>query len=145
MIELAQIFILVLTLFGIVYMFRQIWLCWKSKKRWLFTDGLVIEAGLEMWPSAKKEEAAVGYEYEVNGEKYRSYKWSYFNIHSRRRYARDIISRYPKGSKVRVYYDPAHPSRAIIDHSFPHNELLVNLLIVAAVVFSGLWVLEQLK
>ena len=145
MIEVVQIILLVLALFSIVYMLRLFWLCLESKRKWLSTDGLVIEVGLEMWPSSTKEEATVGYEYMVDGEKYKSYKWSFFNIHSRSRYARTIINRYPKGSKVKVYYDPARPSRAIIDHSFPYKELSVNLLVITAVVITGLWILEQLK
>jgi len=145
MIEVAQITILAVFVLGLFYMLKQIWLCWKSNKSWLSTDGRVIEAGLEMWPSAKKEEATVGYEYEIDGKKYRSYRWSFFNIHSRSRYARTIISQYPKGRKVKVYYDPVHPSCAVIDHSFPIKELTDNLLIVMTIVIAALWILEIIK
>jgi hypothetical protein len=58
----------------------------------------------------------VTYRYVVDGQSYESYTIKFGeNAYGNRNTAEAIAARYPDGSRVTVYYDPADPERAVLE------------------------------
>ncbi len=59
--------------------------------------------------------ASIVYEYTVDSRKHTAKRVSFGATSSSASSAREIVSRYPKGKAVTVYYDPADPERAVLE------------------------------
>jgi hypothetical protein len=94
-----------------------------AAKTWPSTRGRIVEGSirersipLPRGGRAVEYHAIVVYDYAVAGRGYRS---SYFNVDgpqvfSFRRRAEEHLKKWPPGTEVTVYYDPARPDRAAL-------------------------------
>lgn len=88
--------------------------------RWRFTEGVIVDSyddsfnipGLDRWNSSVVsviyKETAYVYAYQVDGQTYRS------NVYCFGAHAEQELADFLVGSKVRVYYDPHDPQRAVL-------------------------------
>jgi len=86
--------------------------------KWPNTNGKIISAKVEseVIPAADEGDktiytAEVVYEYTVNEKKYTCNRIGIENDSV----AEATIKKYPKGKKVKVYYDPANPNEAVLE------------------------------
>ena len=93
----------------------------EESKTWPTVNGKIIRSEIEQHDSTtgegpdKKnpapEYAKIAYQYNVDGQRYESTKISFTSSSGN---AQQIISRYPKGKSVRVYYNPEKTSQAVL-------------------------------
>lgn len=86
-------------------------------ENWHSTEGTVIESrviiGSARYSSVRSPR--IKYDYEVNGNMYRSKRVSYANVWTNiNNDVYEFISLYPVGSRVTVYYDPVKPSQSVL-------------------------------
>ena len=93
----------------------------KAAESWPTTQGNVLSSSLQ-WRSgahgARSQEAVVIYQYQVNGQTYQGR-----TIRAGEQYltvrlpgqAQAIVSHYPAGTQVPVYYNPTNPSDAALE------------------------------
>jgi hypothetical protein len=94
----------------------------RQSKRWPFTEG-EIEHGAAVYPTAGSPSGGVtaaytggvASRYQVNGKSYSSSKITLLDTTSTAARAQIVASRYPNKSKVRVFYNPADPSEAVLE------------------------------
>lgn len=94
-------------------------------KDWESTDGLVTRSGVKEQAGERfadgstietRYAADVHYRYTVGDETHDEHgialteRWT-----TDRREAQAVASAYPKGSTAKIYYDPSHPSSAVLD------------------------------
>ena len=118
---------------------------WKGlrTRRWPVTFGRVITSGVtteitedmpEEW--SLPDQAKVVYEYEAEGKRYTAdtlqIRGNMQTARSVRR-ERELLSRYPPGKSVLVYYDPAKPEEAVLQPGVPRG--LLPLTTAGAVMF----------
>ena len=108
--------------------------------RWPTVYGVVLESsatlvpcgdpGIDVW------EAKVHYRYEVGGTEFRSSQVSFAQHGSSdKSHAEGIVQRYPPGTRVRVYYDPADPRAAVLE---PGTTRGTTMLIKIGLGFIGI-------
>ena len=57
-------------------------------------------------------------------------------------WAQSIVARYPAGSPVQVFYDPANPGESVLEHSGEGGNLALTLVfVVVEIILVGLLVL----
>jgi hypothetical protein len=64
---------------------------------------------------------AVRYEYEVQGQRYRSKRIIFLRTNYTRADAEAAVSRYPMGQRVTAYYNPANPKVAVLEPGLGPN------------------------
>ncbi|MBN1371929.1 MAG: DUF3592 domain-containing protein [Anaerolineaceae bacterium] len=118
----------------------------KNKKKaaasltWSTTPGTILESTVRESRSSDDDRpstyyAQVNYSYQVMGQAYQGK-----NIHIGARNtgphskAQAIASRYPAGSSVTVYYDPANPADAVLERAAPANTVTLILGIIFLVI-----------
>lgn len=89
-------------------------------KRWDQTVGTIVSTSIQVRRvgSTRTETPVVTYAYHVNGTAYQGGTVRVIDDRQRARLAGDAsrtIARYPVGSTVTVFYDPADPSRAALE------------------------------
>lgn len=85
----------------------------------------------------------VVYEYAVSGQPYRGEQVSYSAVDgtSMGGFAEEIVSKYPAGSAVRVFYDPAQPGEAVLEHNGAGGNLALALIMgVVELILIGICV-----
>ncbi len=92
---------------------------------WSATEGVVEVSAVsvsEDWDTESNTRTItytpkVRYTYEVNGERYQGYRIWFGGAPggSNRRKVEAIVARYPQGSRVTVYYNPAKPTEAVLE------------------------------
>ena len=92
-----------------------------QSKTWPMVNGSIIKSEIEQHTSTTgegadkkttvQEYAKIAYQYSVAGQRYESNKIS-FSLPSGN--AKQLVSRYPKGKLVPVYYNPAKPKQAVL-------------------------------
>ncbi len=124
-----------------------------ASTRWPATDGRVLSAGV--WSHYGTHhtmtfEPKVVYEYQSGGQPYQGERVSFGLTAgtSSPDWAAGIAAKYPEGSSVQVFYDPARPSEAVLEHSGAGGLKIltavltaVELLLIALVV---LWLTGRL-
>ncbi|WP_019588564.1 DUF3592 domain-containing protein [Deinococcus apachensis] len=75
----------------------------QSRVSWSLSDG------------KSRYSAQVEYTYDLAGHAYRSRTWTYRSQEPTEAFAGRIVARYPEGHAVSVHYDPAAPSRAVLE------------------------------
>jgi hypothetical protein len=128
---------------GFIYFaFRQ-----KSKAKlagetWPTVPGKVMDSRVASHTSFRNGRqstqiaAVVKYEYQVMGQAYESDTLGFGNTGSGRKNATAKVAEYPAGSSVTVHYDPADPSKAVLEtkaYGFVTNLLIAAFLIVLGV------------
>jgi hypothetical protein len=133
---------------------------WEVRKasRWPAVEGKVIasrveshrkspgDPGYDFDDTEVSNEPLVEYVYHVDGRKYRGRritigeKTSTYELET-------ILARYPIGTAVTVYYDPANPQTAVLERDFPASVWAIGVgcvvasiavpLLAAAVYFHG--------
>ena len=113
---------------------------WQRVKGTVIASGVISERKRETTTQRAytSSDAALIYQYQVNGRAYSSGKIRIgdFAIRSGSR-AREIVSKYPEGKKVVVYYNPKNPTKAVLEPGMTRGSLRfvgVGLLCV----FGGL-------
>ncbi|MBN1546207.1 MAG: DUF3137 domain-containing protein [Syntrophaceae bacterium] len=92
-----------------------------QSKTWPTVEGNIIRSEIEQYAGAGgegtnaettvQEYAKIAYQYLVDGRQYESDKISFS---SSSKNAGQLVSRYPKGKTVRVYYNPDKPKQAVL-------------------------------
>ncbi len=115
---------------------------WRTARRWPSTAGVVLESSVHGASDGylNTVAASVRYSYRVNGQEYESNRVHYagFGAQTEALTTRDA---YPPGMPVTVFFDPARPSRAVLEHDpplFPYLLLPMGLAILAFVVLQAL-------
>jgi len=116
-------------------------------RRWPCVTGRIYQARVKASYNITERERHykpdIRYEYQVAGKTYRSHR---LGIYARSGagyvFATDAMERYPEGSKVNVYYDPADPADAVLIQG-PEYQALVGALIPWVFVGLGAFILSQ--
>lgn len=118
-------------LFGTWHGVDQLWTAW-SARGWPAAQGEVVESRL------RGRAFDVRYRYAVDGAALESTRVHVGQFSGMEGYARAIASRYPAGAPVNVYYDPARPSSAVLEHRVPWMSMLLTA--IGLVLLGGAWV-----
>ncbi len=128
---------------GFIYFaFRQRSKAKQAGETWLTTPGKVTDSRVASHTSFRNGRqttqinAQVKYEYQVMGQTYESDKLGFGNAGSGRKNANAKVAEYPVGSAVTVHYDPADPSKAVLEtkaYGFVTSLLVAAFLIVVGV------------
>nr|WP_276315227.1 DUF3592 domain-containing protein [Mesorhizobium jarvisii] len=136
----------------------------QALSRWLPTPGKVISSRVEAREvrssgagsdstdtTEMRNFPAITFEYKVGGKKFQSSRYSVkenlgnFEV-------RETLAQFPRGAEVTVFYNPADPSKAVIERTMPDGafkfmfQLSAGLVIGTAVlVFSIGGVLEAIR
>jgi len=99
----------------------------RAAQAWPTTTGVVLDSFVETatsYDSTSNAETTsftprVTYEYEVNGQRYRSDRLKtsdgFFRAGLLPGSAEAVVARYPAGAQVFVYYNPANPHEAVLE------------------------------
>lgn len=101
-----------------------------SEEQWKAAEGLDRDGGAAMGNYAR-----VDYEYEVSGQKYRAHRVN-LGQEARNAEVAKILARYPAGSSVTVYYNPARPDAAILERQ-PLIRFAQGLAGILAIIACG--------
>lgn len=69
--------------------------------------------------STRVHRPRIVYQYQVDGRTYQSRQFSYFSSGQDKETVQAIVDRYPPGSTHHAYYNPAHPSEAVLNRAMP--------------------------
>lgn len=91
-----------------------------SAQSWPSTSGAVLSSSVQVRRTNKSrsEYPVVVYQYEVNGQSYQGQRVKASDKFMSIRLAGETqatVARYPIGSRVTVYYDPANPSESALE------------------------------
>ncbi len=83
-----------------------------------------VEATMHSQPGASSSRSVylprITYEYEINGRKYQSARFSYFGAaYDTSEQAQRVSDRYPVGAVKSAYYNPDEPTEAVLNKSAP--------------------------
>lgn len=138
-----------LLIFGTAYKYWEV----RKASNWLRTQGKVLSArsvARRVRTAETRQGAAAGadlqlrnfaevrYEYRVNGKRFTGNRVSLGEDLGDFRVA-ETLARYPEGTNVVVYYDPARPSEAVLEHDAPEGvwRTMVLFILVLIVLFVG--------
>lgn len=82
-------------------------------------------------PRDNTKTAFISFQYTVDGRTYTSHRAYFFQSLVIGRESEELKDRYPVGSEFTVYYDPAHPQRAVIHRDLQWQRLLWWILAVS--------------
>ncbi|MBM90132.1 MAG: hypothetical protein CMJ35_00765 [Phycisphaerae bacterium] len=119
-----------LSLFGLIWMLTVLGIdgfllhsgykILDARERYLSVPGVVVQSRVDARTDSDGTTYTplVEYEFEVDGQSYRSDQHSMFVFGtSMRKDAQRVIDRYPVGKDIEVHYDPDDPSEAVLDLS----------------------------
>lgn len=130
-----------------VWLLRS-WLQARASVQWRTAPGRIVSATRkELRGRPPQYLTRVAYAYTVDGREYQGDAIRFadqgsFNAAE----AQDILDRYKPGSEVTVHYDPARPSRAVLEPFLDAKSFLLGVgLTVCSLAFTALivWVLLQ--
>lgn len=124
-------------LFGMVFSGVGIWGIVRSAptKSWPSTEGAIDESRVEAVGRAGPDEVYLRYSYSVEGQAFTGKRISYMLLISDA-HAHRLVSEYSSGMRVRVYYDPAHPARSVLQ---PGGMGTAAVFLLAGLGLLGLW------
>jgi len=87
---------------------------------WVPTEATVVSTGVQSMGSNghRSYQPVVTYQYMVAGAQYTSHRLTALAESRSQSWAQSVVNRYEPGSAVTAWYDPKHPSNAIIDRHF---------------------------
>jgi len=106
-----------------------------------------VETKPEVWTgwdsvSPESHNPFVNYDYEVNGKHFICSRIGYggINFGRDRKTAERIVSKYPVGAEVLVYYDPYNPRDAVLE---PGSSTRVNVALIAGIlmILCGIFII----
>ena len=87
-----------------------------ASKKWPTASGTVTACALEQLPGHKwRYRALVQYAYRAGGKDYRGNRVFWGGSEGSEKHMTSVVETYPKGAKVRVFYDPNDPAEAVLD------------------------------
>jgi len=106
-----------------------------SARSWDSVEGRVIESRL----SSGRPRSSIRYEYRVQGRTLTGNRVGLFQVEGPG-FSHASVQRYPLGAPVRVFYDPAAPTRAVLEREptlwvLPFAAIGLGLLVYAARIF----------
>lgn len=113
---------------GIITFIQQVVAAPERTLQWPTTEGTILEqyvpprliiSGQGM--GAKRDMARVRYRYRVAGQNYESDRVWFSGGSASAAYNSLVTQAYPVGSRVPVYYNPAAPREAVLDHETPRT------------------------
>lgn len=108
---------------------------------WPDTPGLIVHSEHRQAPDGDNDSVRIEYDYQVAGQSHRGSKVSYAGGPAQAADKAALVARYPLGLAVTVYYDPADPSRAVLERAPSRAWIaaaLIGLVIVAVGLFKDL-------
>ncbi len=123
----------------------------RASARWPATSGRVLSARVSArgdLHGSTMYEPNVWYEYDVGGQAYRCSEISYGGraAASSPDWAEQIVTRFPAGAEVEVFYNPARPEEAILEHGHGTvNVVIMAALILVELMLVGLIVWTQVR
>jgi hypothetical protein len=110
----------------------------SASQNWPMTMGTVIASFVEPRRSSNGRGGTstsyypvVVYEYSAEGQRYQSRRIAFgLEVGGMSRMAEARIARYPVGSPVNVYYNPANPGEAVLEQRSPSNPWLILIVVV---------------
>lgn len=130
------------------------WFLWRrgeASRGWTRTAGRVVVSQVEEFQGPPEQgypqfRPELRYQYSVAG---RDYEGSDVGVGSAAgaasaepSWARKELERFPVGTEVAVYYDPADPRRAVLERGVPPL-LPVVAVVGMALLVAGLWLLSR--
>ena len=123
-----------------------------ESKDWPTVDGMIIKSEIEQQTvttekdGKKKTEVTsypkIAYQYRIDGQNYECKKISFLSTSGS---ANQIVSKYPKGKTVRVYYNPDKPKQAVLVPGHPGLNV-VSFFFAGVFIFLGVGIaLSQRK
>ena len=106
---------------------------------WPQVRGVIVES--ELRNTIDDQVAHVAYEYAVQSTLHRSTQVSYAGMLNAALERERRVARYPVGVSVDVFYDPAAPWRAVLEHSVSgpwRTPIFIGLVLLAAAVLRHL-------
>ena len=89
---------------------------------WSSVEGVIEESHIKTRKgkkSKKRSKLVVSYQYFVNDVPYRNDKARYLdNMFYSKTKKQEIVSRFPKGEKANIYYNPSNPDQAVLVKGF---------------------------
>jgi len=143
--ELQPICLIFALMFGGVFVvagiskYREV----RRARNWVATTGTVTESKVRSVRDRSSDTQAyesmplVVYEYYVDSVKYRGTKINFAEKISGEDTA-PTLNKYPEGKIVQVYYNPAHPNEAVLEHDLPSLVFIGVIGIILAILACGL-------
>lgn len=114
----------------------------KRASKWTKASGRVIRSRLkEVTRDGKPTQAAdIEYEFTIGFNRYRGNRANLAEIVNGEE-AKALVKKYPEGASVPVYYDPAEPSRSVIDRALPSffAAAWAFIAVLVAIIAAGAW------
>jgi hypothetical protein len=106
----------------------------SASKNWESTTGQILMSQIEMRRRSGRAGMSpfpvVVYEYMVMGQRFQSNRISFGNDIGGSMVASPTVNRYPVGSTVTVYYNPANPAEAVLERKSRSSNVLIFVVIV---------------
>lgn len=119
---------------------------------WPETDGVIIESGVyerkDDDNSKMYYSPMIKYSFIVNGKKYTGDRKSYRSVeHTDRKIAEDLLTDYPKGASIRIFYKPEKPEFSVLERGEPLGNFVFYLgwFLVFLAIAIGLFAAYQIK
>ncbi|MBV8210959.1 MAG: DUF3592 domain-containing protein [Burkholderiaceae bacterium] len=119
---------------GILYYARGVAAKAKKSLSWPSIEGVISHSAVLMRTQTSSSgntlmyQADVAYRYKVKGQDYSSSRITLMDYSSTTGHAQDVVARYPDGSTVAVYYNPADPSDAVLEPGGNTGITIVHLI-----------------
>ena len=133
---------MVSVVFGWGHGLRMAW----TSRRWPAVTGTIISSQViieDLGDGDTRHDSKVTYEFRVAGQVYRAdrLEWSDGPVTGtklwRQRWHEHTVAAYPVGRSATVYYDPADPSRAVLEPRRLRESLKAAVIAMAVVSFVG--------
>ena len=112
----------------------------KAEKTWLTAPGVVLNSDIQVRQSRSSKGQTtrsylpqVSYQYQVNDQTYTGDRLGFGSGSYGKGKANKIIAVYPQGAQVTVHYDPADPSKAVLETTATDGVKFIALGIILIV------------
>ena len=111
---------------------------WPSTQGQIITSYVRVEQDSEEGPSFYPE---IHFKYQVAGREYVGAKIDFSPPEDDQEKAEEKVAKYPENASVRVYYDPQHPSKAVLERRAAGG----SALLIVGVFFIVMGILFALR
>jgi hypothetical protein len=110
-----------------------------ASERWTPASGRILSSEVTSHRSLDSNgthstiyEPAIQYEYMVNGQRLQSTHVRFGMAYgtSWTKPAQDLVDKYPQGTLVQVFYNPANPGEAVLEHSTGGSNRLMTCVVI---------------
>lgn len=115
-----------------------------NSRNWPITEGRVVHSGVQAHQSMDDDGetsttygASIQYEYNVSGQEIQGARRSFTEMRTNSvRRAEQILTRYPQGSSVTVYYHPDNPSLSVLEPGVKWWTYILMIVVFGLLVFG---------